>query len=198
MKKMVAPALLVAVVIGGCTSGSEPRAAGPRVRVDSPPTASPEGAAERPPLERKGVRVENVAFGASHRHANRAIKDLKKIGLWGRLTDHLYVVKIGSRLGRGSVPEDGHLADAFLTAQVDEDGSGALCDIRFYPTAMIDDLERWAQYYAQNLLPDPAPTLRDFWGTILAHELAHCLGHGKGEEAAERWEDRALRGLQHT
>ena len=193
MKKLASVA--VCLLLAACTINTEPTMRVDKPRVDPGPAETP-ATAERAPLERRGAKVENVAFGRSHGHARRAVKDLKAIGAWRRLTDHLYVVKIGSRLGRESVPEDGHLADAILTAQVDDDGRGALCDIRFYPTAMADDLVRWSQYYAQRLLPDPAPTLRQFWGAILAHELAHCLGHGKGEPVAERWEKRALRGLR--
>jgi hypothetical protein len=194
--KMLASLLLCSLLLAACTSDPERRLRVEKPRMDVGPTSTPAEAEERPSLERRGAKVENVAFGRSRGHARRAIKDLKEIGLWRRLTDHLYVVKIGSRLGRESIPEDGHLADAILTAQVDEQGGGSLCDIRFYPTAMGDDLVRWAQYYSQNLLPEPAPTVRQFWGAILAHELAHCLGDGKGEPIAERWEDRALRGLR--
>ena len=185
----------VCVLLAACTIETEPT-----IRIDKPQvgagrnvTPEPE---ERPALGRKGPKVENVAFGRSHDHARRAVKDLKRLGLWKRLTDHLYAIRLGSRLGRDSVPDDGHLADAILTAQVDEEGHGSLCDIRFYPTAMRDDLVRWSLYYAQRLLPEPAPTLRQFWGAILAHELAHCLPEGRGEPAAGRWEERALRGLR--
>ena len=194
MRKL-ASVLLCSLLLAACTIDAEPPMRMGKPRIDPGPSATP-ATKERPSLKPKGARVENVAFGRSHGHARQAVKDLKRVGLWKRLTDHLYVVKMGSRLGRESIPEDGHLADAILTAQVDEQGRGSLCDIRFYPTAMSDDLARWAQYYAQNLLPEPAPTLRQFWGAILAHELAHCLGHGKGEPVAERWEDRALRALR--
>ena len=193
--KKVASVLLCSLLLAACTTDTEDPMRVDKPRIDPGPTSTP-ATEERAPLERRGVRVENVAFGRSRAHARRAVRDLKRLGLWKRLTDHLYVVKLGSRLGRESIPDDGHLADAILTAQVDEQGRGALCDIRFYPTAMRDDLVRWAQYYAQNLLPEPAPSLRQFWGAILAHELAHCLGEGKGERVAERWEDRALRGLR--
>jgi hypothetical protein len=196
VKRLAGALLLCALLPAACTGGTEPaapRAAQTPGGTDPSPTPAP---AERAPLERRGAKIENVASGGSHRRARVAIRDLRRIGLWSRLTDHLYIVKIGSRLGRGGVPADGHLADALLTAQVEEEGGGALCDIRFYPTAMADDLVRWAQYYAQRLLPEPPPTLRQFWGAILVHELAHCLGEGKGERVADRWEKRALRGLR--
>jgi hypothetical protein len=137
--------------------------------------------------------VNIVAVGPAKALVTEAVADLKKLGYWKELTDDLYVLKIGSRSGRASVPEDGHLADAFLTGQIDDDGgSGALCDIMFFPTAMSDDLVRYAEYYAQGLLPDPTPTVREFWVSILAHELAHCLEHGKGEPIAESWEKKVL------
>jgi hypothetical protein len=90
------------------------------------------------------------------------------------------------------VPSDGHLADAFLTAQIDKRGAGSLCDILFFPQAMTDDLVRYENFYEQGLLPDPTPTLRQFWVSILGHELAHCLRHGSGEPVAERWEKKVL------
>ena len=186
--------MLCALLPAACTGSTEPaarRAAQTPTEATSTPTP-----AERPALERRGAKIENVASGWSHRRARVAVRDLKRIGLWGRLSNRLYIVKIGSRPGRVGVPEDGHLADAVLTAQIDEEGGGAVCDIRFYPTAMGDDLVRWDQYYVQRLLPEPAPTARQFWGAILAHELAHCLGDGKGEPVAGRWEKRALRGLR--
>lgn len=148
--------------------------------------------AARPPLARPGPKVENVALGASRARLDQAISDLRRVGLWDDLTRHLYRVKLASRLGRVNVPEDGHLADAVLTAVIDDDGQGALCDVMFFPTALRDDLARWRAYFSQGLLDEPPPPARHFWAAIVAHELAHCLGHGRGEEVAERWEARAL------
>ena len=194
--KLLACALAAALLFAACSEDS-PRPGEAASSVSPPPAQSEESAAERGITQPEGTVVQNAAHGASKRSVSNAIKDLKKVGLWKPLTRHLYVIKISSRLGRSSVPEDGHLADAYLTAQIDDDGvGGSLCDIMFFPTAMSDDLARWRTYHAQGLLADPAPARREFWGAILAHELAHCLDHGKGEAAAERWEARALEALR--
>ena len=194
--KLIACALAAALLFAAC-SEDNPRPGEVAASPSSAPAQAEGTAAERGITQPDGTVVQNVAHGASKRSASRAIKDLKKVKLWKPLTEHLYVIKIGSRLGRPSVPEDGHLADAYLTAQIDDDGvGGSLCDIMFFPTAMADDLRRWRTYNAQGLLVDPAPTGRQFWAAILAHELAHCLDHGKGEPAAERWEARALEALR--
>lgn len=193
--KPIACALAAVLLFGACSSESSP----PRGEAAaSPSPMHPDGAAaERGITQPDRIVVQNAAHGPSKRWVARAIEDLEKVRLWKRLTRHLYVIKIGSRLGRSSVPDDGHLADAYLTAQIDDDGvGGSLCDIMFFPTAMTDDLARWRTYHAQGLLADPAPTRRQFWATILAHELAHCLDHGKGEATAERWEARALEALR--
>lgn len=145
----------------------------------------------RPITKPDELIVENVAFGRSKAHVRRAIRDLRQVGLWDRLTRHLYAVKFGSRNGRENVPDDGHLADVYLTARVDGEFGGSFCDVRFYPTAMTDDLDRWATYHAQGLMDAP-PSLRQFWGAIMVHELAHCMPGPKGEKAAGEWEERAL------
>ncbi len=156
-------------------------------------SASPSGSANRPPTEPDRVIVENIALGASKGFAARAIRDLKKLGFWDDLTDHLFIIQVASRDGRTNIPEDGHLADAFLTGQVDERGSGGRCDIMFFTSAMADDLVRWERYYDQGLLPEPPPTWRQFWASILAHELAHCLRHGTGgEPLSEEYERKVL------
>lgn len=192
--KPVAVLLACSLLLVACSTE------GPR----TPPVAAPspsETAGDGEPSERgitqpEGTTVQNVAHGKSKRTVATAVRDLKRVRLWKPLTKHLYVIKIGSRLGRSNVPDDGHLADAYLTAQIDDGVGGSLCDIMFFPTAMDDDLARWRTYNAQGLLDDPAPTRRQFWASILAHELAHCLNHGSGEGVAERWEARALKAVR--
>lgn len=152
-------------------------------------------AARRPITRPDHVLVTNAALGGSRRHVRRAIRDLRRIGMWQRLTEHLYSVRFATRPGRDQVPDDGHLADAYLTAQIDGRRGGPACDVMFFPAAMADDLERWRTYHGRGLLADPPPSARHFWAAITAHELAHCLGDGKGEGAAMRWERRALRRL---
>jgi hypothetical protein len=124
------------------------------------------------------------------------MKDLKRIGLWEKLTGHLYSINFDSRLGRADIPRDGHLADAYYGALVDEDeNGGASCDIMFFTTAISDDLQRWRDYYSQGLIAQVPPgDLREFWGSLMAHELGHCQRGPHGEPAAEGWEAKA-RGL---
>ena len=160
-----------------------------------PATSSAETVAERPTTDaqRSGrARVRLEATGRARGLIRTGIADVKRLGLWDDLTRHLYLIKIDSRLGRLNVPEDGHLADTYFTGVIDERGAGALCDIMFFPTAIGDDLGRWAIYYSQGRLPEPPPSPRDFWVAVLGHELAHCLGDGSGEAVAERWEARVL------
>jgi hypothetical protein len=187
MRRAFATALVALLVLLSCTQ-DEPRQAGgsPRRRQHSETRTK-----ERRPT-RIGVRVENNAFGSSARFARRAVRDLKRLDLWGPLTDHLYVIEVGSRLGRDNIPRDGHLADAYITGVVEEKGAGALCDIMFFPTAITDDLARWRTYHANGYLDAPPPSLRQFWAALLAHELGHCMEGPRGEKVAERWERRAL------
>jgi hypothetical protein len=190
----IAPFLLAAsLVLGACSDEVAPRSSGPSPSVHPSEESQP---SERGITRPDGTTVHNGAHGSSKRLVKVAIADLKRSGLWKPLTKHLYVIKVSSRLGRENVPEDGHLADAYLTAQIDDGVGGSLCDIMFFPTAMADDLARWRTYNAQGLLADPAPSRRQFWASILAHELAHCLDHGSGEDVAERWEAKALSRLR--
>jgi hypothetical protein len=144
------------------------------------------------------VKVENDALGDSKQLVRRAINDLKDLGFWDDLTDHLYVLKISTRPGPDRIPDDKHLADAFLTGQIDETTAGSLCDLMFFPDAMVADLVRYDDYYNRGLLPDPTPTLRQFWASIVGHELGHCLDHGRGEPTAERWERKVLTAARQT
>lgn len=175
------------VLSGACTAAESPTA-------DSTPhqPSASQSPSPKPTPVTGHVRVENQALGSSERLVTRAIHDLKALGFWDDLTDHLYVLKISSRPGRTRIPKDGHLADAFLTAQIDKRGAGSLCDILLFPQAMTDDLVRYENFYEQGLIADPTPTIRQFWVSILGHELAHCLHHGSGEPTAERWEKKVL------
>lgn len=181
--------LLVPLLLGAACSQAEPRAATPT------PTPSPSPSPSiviNPP----GIVVENIAQGKSEKRLRRAIRDLKEVDLWRPLTRHLYKVKFDSRLGAVSIPDDGHLADALLTAAFDEEAQGSLCDIMFFPNAIARDLDRWRLYYQQGATSHPPPTMRHMWAAVTAHELGHCLPGGPGEKVAQKWERRALRRLQ--
>src|SRR5918994_635051 len=166
MMSRILAAALVAFVLMSCTGDQAPPAR------DSDRRREPveDAIKERAPT-RIRARVENNAFGSSARLVQRAVRDLKRLDLWGRLTRRLYVVELGSRLGRDNVPRDGHLADAYATGLVDERGAGALCDIMFFPTAVTDDLARWRTYHASGFIEESPPSLRQFWAGLLAHEL---------------------------
>lgn len=192
--RLSAAALVTLLVVTGSCTGERTREAGmAKRRVPARRAARP-----RPERPRKLPKITNSAFGQSRWRVARATRDLRRIGLWDDLTKGLYAIHFRSRLGRDDVPEDGHLADALSTAVIDEDGQGGLCDIWFYPTAIADDLRRWRQYHADGRLDEPPPSPGQFWAAITAHELAHCLGFGRGEKAAERWEAKALARMART
>jgi len=121
-----------------------------------------------------------------------AVGDLKAVGLWKPLTRHLYEIKLDSRAGGANVPDDGHLADAYFTGVVDRRGAGPVCDVMFFPSAVTDDLNRWQQYYGAGLMAESPPSVRAFYGSLVAHELAHCRPGARGEAVARAWEERAL------
>ena len=125
-----------------------------------------------------------------------AVRDLKTIDMWDRLTAHLYRVELDSRPGTSNVPEDGHLADAYFTGVIEGRGGGEVCDVMFFPAAVLADLARWQSYYAGGLVAEPPPTLRQFYGSLVAHELAHCRPGPRGEDIARAWENRALEALR--
>lgn len=182
---------LVPLLLGAACSAAEPRAAAPATTPAPSPSPSPSIVVNPP-----GIVVENIAQGKSRKRLRRAIRDLEAAGLWRPLTRHLYKVKLDSRLGAVSIPDDGHLADALLTVAFDENAQGSLCDVMFFPNAIARDLDRWRLYYEQGATSHPAPTMRHMWAAVTAHELAHCLPRGPGEKVARKWERRALLNLQ--
>jgi hypothetical protein len=178
----VVAALLLAIACDRPSPSTAP------VRPSSGGPATPQA---RPPDE-PPLRVENLALGASHARVRAAIADIRAAGLWDELTRHLYVVQIESRPGRVNMPDDGHLADAFLTATIDQGGSGGLCSIMFFPSAIRADLQRVNEYFEQGLAAEEPPSRRAFWASILGHELGHCFPGQPGEDVAQRWESRVL------
>ncbi|MDP9224941.1 MAG: hypothetical protein M3P18_14075 [Actinomycetota bacterium] len=174
----------------GCSADRQP---GPAMTIASPTRS----ASEHPPTRPRHARVVFLAAGEPARRLRQAERDLKEVSLWNDLTAHLYEVKVAMRPGRSDIPTDRHLADAYPSAVAAPGGYGNLCDITFYPAAITADLDRWRRYHSEGVMPEiPPATLRQYWGSILAHELAHCLGHGKGEVVARRWERRALQALR--
>jgi hypothetical protein len=178
---------LLAMSLPGCTAPAAhptPEAASPR--------RSP---AERRVTRPRGGRVRFVATGRAVVRLHQAEHDLKAVRLWWPLTHHLFEVKVAVRPGRSDIPADRHLADAYISALAVRGSLQNFCDIVFYPAAIAQDLVRWRRYHSQGRLGRPPATLRQYWGAILAHELAHCLGTGKGEKVAQHWEGIALKKL---
>jgi hypothetical protein len=191
----------LALALVACDGDDERR--GPAARSTAPPAASPSPERRTPSV--RLPKIDNRASGAARARLARAIGDLRATALWRRLTKDLFVISVGSRPGRQYVPDDGHLAEARAFPYVDDDGSGRLCDITFFPTAIDDDLRLQAHYHEQGLLDRAPPTKRHFWTSILGHELAHCLPNQRdglpaltGEAAARRWERKVLAAVEGT
>ncbi len=170
--------VLLAGICSSCFTGTEP-STGPGERT---------GAAARPPTRPDRVEVRNEATGESRLRIDRAVDDLKQLGMWAKLTPGLDIVEIGSRSGRSSVPPDGHLADAFVTSVIEQGRARTLCDVLFFAAAVERDLRRWHRFYRGRRIDSRPPRLGQYWAVLLGHELAHCLPRNNGERAAQRWE----------
>jgi hypothetical protein len=197
---MVFRAILAAFLVATMASCDVKGSRTPDARTPTP-TVSPTAAERTPSVELP--KIDNRASGKARGRVVKAIRDLKTTPYWDRLTKHLYVVSIGSRPGRQYVPDDGHLAEARAFPFADDDGGGRLCDITFFPTAIDDDRRLQAHYFEQGLLDRGPATLRDFWASILGHELAHCLVRKENglpaltpEPVAKRWEKKVLAALE--
>jgi hypothetical protein len=189
MLRPLAAPLVVLLLATACTRADE------TAEASSTPSPSPSPSPEvviNPP----GVVIENDGLGKSARRVRKAMRDLKAVNLWLPLTRHLYKVKFQSRLGVASIPDDGHLADAILTAGFGKRAQGRLCDVMFFPNAIARDLDRWHLYYGRGAVIDPPPTLRQLWAAVMAHELGHCFPGGPGEKVARKWERKALARLR--
>ena len=167
-RALAAACLIVPLLAVGCSAPSD----SPDASRDDPPGRS---SALRGPTEPRRVLVDNSARGRSRWLIARAVRDLKREGFWRPLTRHLYKIYLSTRDGTVNIPEDEHLADALLTADIDRKGSGTLCDIRFYPAAVSRDLVLQWVYFEEGRLSWRPPTLRWFWAAILAYEFVHCL-----------------------
>lgn len=148
---------------------------------------------ERKKTRPKRLLVRNLGLTqADRRSVDRAVADLKGLGYWRDLTKHVASVVVATRPGAGRVPDDGHLADAIMNVQLGRH-PGYVCDVMIFSHALEEDVAQQEIYYAEGRLPAPAPTLRQFWAVILAHELAHCSERGqKGEAYSSSWERRVL------
>lgn|GEM_PF-2949671 len=186
-----AVAVTLLLCLAACDTPASPEAArsSPTPTISAGPT-SPEPAT-RPPTEKPALRLFLDAEGAARRRVERAIRDLKSVSLWLRLTRHLFILRIETRSGK-RVPEDGHLADAGLAVHVDPMGAGLFCYIRMWPAALDRDLANQRVYYSEGRLGFVPPSDRIFWASILGHELGHCQGRREvtPEDVALEWEKR--------
>ncbi len=182
-------ALLLCLV--GCDTPASPGAArsSPTPTISAGPTSAEPAA--RPPTEKPALRLFVDSEGAARRRVERAIRDLKSVSLWRRLTRHLFILRIETRSGK-RVPEDGHLADAGLAVHVDPMGAGLFCYIRIWPAALERDLANQRVYYSEGRLGFVPPSDRIFWASILGHELGHCQSRHEvtPEDVALEWENR--------
>jgi hypothetical protein len=193
LKRIAALGLVALVLLSACDNDSDPE---PQPQ-PNPQSESP-GPAERARTNPTKPRIDNVAQGLSRRELARALRDLRRLGVWKRLTKHLYAIQIDSRLGLDTAPDDGHLADAYSTVLVEEGSRGLYCDLMFWPSAIRADLARWKGYWANGQIDREPPTLRQYWAALLGHELAHCLPGRHGEDLASDWEERIVERLRRA
>lgn len=135
------------------------------------------------------------------------VRDLVRVGVWKTLTEGLHYVELETHPG-GRSEAGVHLADAVLAHTVVEGRPFVVCDIRFYPRAIRQELrlwrrvrelglspQQWRDYNENGVFDEGQPTKADFWASILAHELVHCLPGPHGEKAAREWEYKTMRRL---
>ena len=185
--------MALVLLMAGCEAEITERPGARSRPAMTPAPTTRESPEESPPRDTPRLILE--ATGRTRERLRVAISDLRSIGEWGELTDHLYAIELDSRSGSANAPEDGHLADAYFTGIVEDGGGGAVCDIMFFPAAVTADLVRWRSYYANGLTAEAPPTMRAFYGSLLAHELAHCRRGPRGEPVARSWEERVRRAL---
>ncbi|HET7482159.1 MAG TPA: hypothetical protein VFK89_04795 [Actinomycetota bacterium] len=150
-----------------------------------------------PPSHREATRAHRKlvleAGGRARVYIGQAVRDLRSIGFWQTETKALFEVQLDARFGRSNVPRDEHLADSYYTATTTPPPGGTVCDVMFFPRAIIIDLARWRGFWAQGRIDrEPPAGLREYYASLLAHELGHCQPGDRDEQAALRWERRAL------
>lgn len=194
------------IALSACAFLAEERAseAGSRPRASaSPVTVDQGGLAQRGP----GVVLVFETNGRERVLFRAAVRALQRVGVWRPLTRGLYSVELETHPGARS--EAGvHLADAVLNHTLARGRPRVVCDIRFYPRAIRQELRLWRRirgvgisprdwrdYNENEIFDEKLPNRSDFWASILAHELAHCLLGPHGERAAQEWEYKTMRRL---
>jgi hypothetical protein len=208
MRSLLTTLVIVSTVLIACDGRSAFDEASPLPSVAATPTDAPgpvEGAeqGERAVTIPKPGRIVFHEVGIFAFEIRRAIADLKRVGVWKELTSHIFQIDLSVRSGRENIPKDDHLADARFwrapmvlgTEGVGGEQLGIYCWVRFFPSAMVQDLYRWRSLYDQGMTGRVPPSRRQFWASILGHELYHCPEAGKKtrpEPAALAWEQRIL------
>ena len=170
------------LVLSSCMARLPPEAERGAPAAQEAPASSPSASPTDPPL-----KVENNGLGASKRLIRLAIAELKRIDYWEQLTRDFYYLRFGTR--PDPVQNDDRISDIVAGGLVDESGSGASCDIYFYEGPMKQEYREKKSRGLGWL------SLRHFWTSWLAHEIARCRGTGDRDSSADRWQLRTLRKL---
>ena len=149
------------------------------------------------------LRLQNESTGESRRLLARAMKDLRRLGYWTRLTDRLYGLWITVRPPSSKVAEDHHLAHSVVQPFTVGRHLGERCHINFYADAMQDEIEEITEEAAGAGTPPSPELVQTVWTSILAHELSHCLPYetkagvrvGGPEPRARKWEKKVANDL---
>ena len=180
-------ALVLCFLLAACSSSAETPQATP---AGSPSPAASAKSAELPKIEFNNTKTLTKPI-------ERAIEDIKEVGVWRRLTKHLYLVKFAV-YERGTMKYNKrHLANALSTVVQDEAGEFQLaCDIVFYRGTISEESERAREYQELGYRSQFPSSPRLLYAEIVGHELAHCLEGKSGEKVAQRWGKKVLRLLE--
>ncbi len=206
-RSLIAVLVLATLTLTACQTNEGATAAGP-----SPsPTPSASGLTVdqggRSVPGPNGVRLVFETSRFEQKKFQRAVRDLSKVHVWRRLVRGIELVELETHPGARSVAGV-HLADASLNHTLVEGDAVVVCDIRFYPRAIRQELRlwrrigslgatpaEWRDYNENDVFDETAPKESDFWAAILAHELAHCHVGPHGEREARNWEFKTMRRL---
>lgn len=208
MRRVAAGLGVVALLAGACIERTD--APGARISPAPTPTktliTTDQGGKAKPGPAGITLVFETGPF--EQRLFQATVRDLVRVGVWRKLTRGLHSVELETHPGARS-KAGVHLADAVLSHAVLEGKPLVVCDIRFYPRAIRQELrlfrrvkelglspDEWRDYNDNGVFDEPTPDKSDFWASILAHELSHCLVGPHGEQAAQAWEYKTMRRLR--
>ena len=198
----------IALVIGCACTSVEPQAA---VTSPSPSPSRSLFTTDQGGRAKPGPADITLVFETGRFEQNlfeKTVRDLVRVGAWKKLTKGLHSVELETHPGARS-KAGVHLADAAVRFAVTEGKPLVVCDIRFYPRAIRQELRlfrrvkqlgasprQWRDYNGNGVFDEQLPRKSDFWASILAHELAHCLVGPHGERVARAWEYKTMRRLR--